>query len=156
MTTTSRIVDVRDALNSGNPAAVASAHGKIKAGNMASLIKVTFASLTSSATQDITTAAAKAAITASDGITLKTGENLPAIGHVVSLRVTAGTLAAGPSLVTDSGGTATAIGALACHVSLLSADGTTLTFQAAVTGFVLWYYPKEYVDLDTAMPPGAP
>lgn len=153
--TTTRTTTVREVLSSGNANKIPDAMQKIKVGNQLSKIKVTFAALTSAAAQDITTAAAKAAATIL-GISLQTGELLPAIGSVVTLRVTAGTLAAGPALVTDAGGTATAIGALSNHVVLLSDDGKTLTFQAAVTGFVLEYYPAPAGGADQAYAYTAP
>lgn len=147
--------DIRRALNTGSPAAQTSALQKIQAGTQLSKVKVTFAALTSASAQDITSDEAKAAATI-EGISLRDDENLPPIGQVVTLRVTTGTLAAGPAVVTDEGGTPTAIGALAVHVATLSDDGTTLTFQAAVTGFVLTYYPAPAVGLDTNFPLAQP
>lgn len=155
MTTVTKNVDLRDALNSGMPDSIAKAEQAVKRGNMTSLIKVTFAALASAAAQDITTAAAKAAGTIS-GITLQTGELLPAIGQVLSLRVTAGAAAAGPRVVVDTGGTAGAPGANGPGIARISDDGKTLTFEAAVTGFVLQYYPRADVALTTEAPPGAP
>lgn len=134
MTTATKTYTVRHILNLGNANDVADCAAKVKLGNALSKIKATFVGLTSSATQNITTAAAKAAATLS-GITLDTGELLPAIGQVVTLRVTAGAAAAASRDVTDAGGTASA------SLALLSDDGTTLTFEAAVTAFVLTYYP---------------
>jgi len=107
---------------------------------------VTFASLTSAAAQDVTTAASKAAATIS-GLTLDTGVNLPPISQVVTLRVTAGAAAAGVRAVTDAGGSASS------SVALISDDGKTLTFETTVTGFVLTYIPREPagVTLDTTL-----
>lgn len=119
---------------------------KIKLGNMLTPLKRTFTGLTSSATQVLTTI---------DGTGETAGANNPkrlAALSVTTLRVTAGTLAAGPAVVTDSGGTATAIGTGSVHVVLLSDDGTTLTFQAAVTGFVIEYVPRPAVDMTAAQP----
>lgn len=154
--TTTKEKDIRQTLNETNLNRLAEALAKIKAGNAASKIKVTFASLTSSATIDITTAASKAAGTIS-GITLATGENLPPIGQVVALRVTAGTATAGDRHVSDVGGTAAAPHAAGVPgIATLSDDGTTLVFEAAVTGFVLVYYPAPYVALNTSFPITAP
>jgi hypothetical protein len=157
MTTATSEHDVRKTLNSGNDNKTADALKRIKAGNMMSLIQVTFTGLPDVAAQDITTAAAKTKISAIDGITLDTGENLPSIGVVVALRTTAGTLAThGTHVVGDAGTTALVPQADSSGVAALSADGKTITFQAGVTAFVLWYYPKEYVHLDTEFPMGAP
>lgn len=63
---------------------------------------------------------------------------------VVSARVTGGAAAAGPRIVTDAGGTPSTT------VATLSADGTTLTFEAGVTGAVVTYVPRPAVALSTA------
>lgn len=116
-------------------------------GKRHSVIKVTFASLTSAATVDITTAASKAAATIAGIDTLRTGENLPAIKSILSLRVTAGTATAGHRNVTDKDGTAST------SLALISDDGKSLTFEAAVTGFVIQYSPRAENDLTAAFAP---
>lgn len=147
---------VEEAISSGNPADVASGLQKIQAGRCFATIIATFAELTSAAAVDITTAASKAACTYS-GIKLDAGENLPPIGDLVSLRVTAGTAGVGPRQVTDSGGTAAAIpSGDVSGIALLSDDGKTLTFDAAVTGFVLVYRPRAAVALSTTYNLSAP
>jgi len=65
---------------------------------------------------------------------------------VFGVRVTGGAAAAGPRIVTDAGGTASAT------VCTVSADGATLTFEAGVTGAVVSYMPRPAVDLATAWP----
>lgn len=139
--TTNRLSTIERVLNKADPDVVADVFRKMKLGQMLTPRKITFSGLASSATQDITTAAALAAATCVPALPAEVTK-LPPILSVISLRVTAGTLAAGPALVTDSGGTATAIGALSNHVVLLSDDGKSLVFQAAVTGFVLEYIPR--------------
>lgn len=57
----------------------------------------------------------------------------------ISVRVTTGTAAVGPYIVTDAGGTAVDIAIGVTGVATLSADGKTLTFAAAVTGAELSY-----------------
>lgn len=123
----------------------------MKFGLMCSPIKVTVTGLTAAAAIDITTAAVKAAATIV-GASLATGENLPAIGHIVGLRVTGvGTAATGPRAVTDAGGTpaapptATAYAGASVGLATLSDDGKTLTFEGTVTGFVLYYVPRSAV-----------
>jgi hypothetical protein len=147
--TTNRLVTARDQYNSGDPQAVALAAQKTDLGNQLSKVKVTFTGLTSAAAQDITTAAAKAAAAIS-GISLLPGENLPPIGSVVALRVTAGAAAAGVRTIGDTAATA------AATVTRLSDDGKTLTFEAAVTAFVLVYYPAPTGGADQSLPYGAP
>lgn len=123
-----------------NPNTLADFLRLVALGHFFANLKVTFAALTSAAAQDVTTAAAKAAATIS-GLSLDTGENLPAIGVVKTLRVTAGAAAAGARFVTDAGGTPSTT------VATLSDDGKTLTFEAAVTGFVVEYQPRSGVDM---------
>lgn len=156
--TTSRTPTVREAVNSGSPGVMASALQNIQLGTVLSKIKVVFAGLSSSAAQDITTAAAKAAGTIT-GITLQTGENLPPIGQVVSCRiVTGGT--AGAVVITDASGTPVVVGATGNAatpgVATLSDDGKTITFVAAVTAFTLVYYPAPSGGMTDTQPQAAP
>lgn len=144
--TTTKIETLQRALNDANPNEVADCLKRMKLGNILAPVKVTFTGLTSSATQDITTAAAKAAGTIT-GVSLDTGENLPAVNGIHSLRVTAGAAAAGPRQVTDTGGTASAT------VAKISDDGKTITFEAAVTAFVITYLPRSFTDLSTSFAP---
>lgn len=141
-------------LNSGEPAETLASLKAIKFGNAQTVIKATFTGLNAAAT-DITTAASKAAATVA-GIELRTGENLPAIGRVVTLRVTGGTAAAGPRIVVDSSGTAATAGSGAVGVATISDDGKTLTFEGAATGFVLTYTPRAAVSLTAAVAGAAP
>jgi len=148
MPTAARI-RIRDVLNRANPNDLPDALRMTKIGDQITPIKATFAALSAAAAQDITTAAAKTAATIT-GITLADGENLPAIGQVSALRVTAvGTGNVGPRMVTDAGGTplASPAGPL-FGVALLSDDGKTLTFEGTVTGFVLEYFPRPAVSTD--------
>ncbi len=160
MSTTSRNQDIRDALNSGNPAAIATALKKIKFGNMAGVIKVVAAGLTAAASFDITTAAFKALSTIT-GITLLTGENLPAIASVTALRVVASGTATslgvygigdtGATAIIPPGGAGAAMG-----IAKISDDGKTLTFPNTITAFTLIYVPRADVALTTELPAGAP
>lgn len=65
---------------------------------------------------------------------------------VCQARVTGGAAAAGTRHVSDAGATPSAT------VCTLSADGTTLTFEANVTGAVVSYVPRSAVDLSTTWP----
>ena len=131
----------RDELNSGNIGAVARALQALKAGNMASKIKVVATSLTGAASFDITTAAFLAKCTVT-GITLKTGETLPPVGQVVALRKVTASQAA-ICVMTDKDATATAGSATLPAFTTLSDDGKTIGFEtsANVTAFTLEYYP---------------
>lgn len=138
-------------LNNGNPGEIASAARKVLLGSMLSEVKVVATGLTAAAAFDITTAAVKAASTIT-GMTLVTGENLPAIGIVRNLRVaTSGTAnSVGSYVVCDASGTAVSPTAGAnIGIATLSDDGKTLTFPTTVTGFTLTYYPKAAAALDT-------
>lgn len=145
MPTTTQQNTVRRELNAGNANTVADILKRIKAGDMFAVLKVTFAGLTSAAAQDITTAASRAAATIVGG-DFNSDELLPAIGGVTTLRVTAGAAAAGHRAVTDAGGTAST------SLALLSDDGKSLTFEAAVTGFVLTYRPRPAVAMSASYP----
>lgn len=144
--TTSKTETIQEILTLANPNQLADALRKVDLGNKLATVKAAFVALASAAAQDITTAAAKAAATVT-GITLDSGENLPALGAYVTLRVTAGAAAAGPRKLVDAGGTADA------NNALISDDGKTITFEAAVTAFVLTYQPREAVDLTTKFAP---
>lgn len=127
---------LQNVLDNGNPNDMDAAMAQLDIGTKFTPLKRTFTGLTSNAVQDLT---------AIDGTGETAGAGNPnrlPIDIVRTLRVTAGTLAAGPAIVTDAGGTATAIGTGSAHVVLLSDDGKTLTFQAAVTGFVIEYMPR--------------
>lgn len=141
MTTAQKNETLQSTLNQANPNQLADAIRKLQLGNVLAPVKVTFTGLASAAAQDITTAAAKAAATIV-GLDLAVGQNLPAILSTGTIRVTAGAAAAGARFATDAGGTASTT------VALLSDDGTTLTFEAAVTGFVLEYTPRSALPLD--------
>lgn len=151
--TTTRDVTYGEILDSANLGKLDAALQAVKLGQALSQVKVVATGLTGAASFDITTAAVKAASTIT-GIYLPDGTNLPAIGNVVSLRVTAaGTgTTVGSYAITDAGGavltpsTSTVVG-----LALLSDDGKTLTFPTAdVTEFVLVYRPRAAVSMSAA------
>jgi flavorubredoxin len=148
MTTVSKNVDVRHELNAINLNIANELLAKAKAGNQLSIVKAVVTGLVATATPDITSAAVKAAAVLS-GISLDTGEGLPPIGDILTLRVTSGMATAGARVVTDAGGAAGAPGANGPGVALISDDGKTLTFEATVTGFTISYRPRG-IDLSTA------
>lgn len=140
--TATKTQSLQVALNQGNITNIADLFKVLQLGFMLQAIKVTFASLTSNATQDITSAASAAKITAIRGLVLDQYQTtLPPIGELISCRVTAGTAYAGDYTPTDSGGTAVNSSATYAGRVVVSDDGKTLTFSAAVTGFVLVYVP---------------
>jgi hypothetical protein len=146
-----RVLTLRDAMNTGDITSQAAAQQQILLGNMCAMVKVVVTGLTAAATVNITTAATLAAATVTGIALAGDGELLPPIGHVRTLRVTAvGTGATGPRVVTDAGGTAIAPSAGIAGVALLSDDGTTLTFEGTVTGFVLEYFPAPALPLSTS------
>lgn len=147
-------------LDDANPNNIADALRKVKLGHAYSVVKATIAALGATATPDITSDDVLAAATVA-GITLADGENLPAIGQVVSLRVTASGTATslGTYGITDSGGTAIIPpggASAAMGIAELSDDGTTLTFPNTVTGFVIQYIPRSAEDTQDAYDPFAP
>lgn len=139
-------ITIQRALESATPNNIADLARATKLGKVLSTIKVVVTGLTAASAIDITAAATKAAATIS-GVALNAGEGLPAIGQVVSLRVSAsGTAGAvGTYGITDSGGTAIVPpggASAAMGIAKLSDDGTTLTFPNTITGFVLVYKAK--------------
>jgi len=143
--TVTKTETLQEVLERAHPNDLADALRKV-GGKFFAAIKATFVGLTAAAAHDITNAAHKAAATVL-GVTLETGENLPAMATTPMVRVTAGAAAAGPRIITDSGGTPSAT------VATLSADGTTLTFEGAVTAFVLEYQPRSTTALTEKFAP---
>ena len=122
-----------DALTAANPASIADA-----------LRKVDLGQLLAPTVQTISQASATA-------VTLDPPALCPA---VVSARVTAGTALAGVYRCTDAEGTA--VDSATLGVCKLSADGTTLTFAAAVTGVVVSYVPRSKAPLSESFAFAAP
>ena len=152
--TVAAVVTPRDLLNSGAVGSVAQGAQAIKLGNMCSKIKVVVAGLTGAgltgASQNITTAAFLALATVT-GISLKTGEILPAIGSITALGVAGGsTGATGARTVAPAGFTASTT------VAAISDDGKTLTFEASVAGFTLVYEPAPYGGADQTVTESGP
>jgi hypothetical protein len=116
-------------------------------GKRHSVIKVVVSGLTADINPDITGALVKAAATITGIDTLKDGEMLPPVGSILSLRVTAGTAAAGDRIVTDVGGTASAT------VATIDDTGEVITFEDVVTAFVLQYVPRSEIAPTTLFAP---
>ncbi len=130
---------VQLALDQANPNYLADVLRQVKLGHFFSVVKAVATGLTSATAQNITTAAFKAASTIT-GITLATGEELPPIGIVRTLRT-----GDGPYIVTDSGGTAVTATGTYPGTAKLSDDGTTLTFLAALTALTIEYQPASLI-----------
>lgn len=151
--TTTATKTLRKALNDANPNEISDALRKVRLGQVLAPVKVAFAALTAAATIDITTVAAKAAATITPTGLLETGEELPPIGVVKTLRVTTSGTAnsVGSYVVSDAGGTAVSPTAGAnVGIALLSDDGKSLTFPTTVTGFVIEYMPRGEADLEAS------
>ncbi len=151
--TTTRDQTYGEILDSANLGKLDAALQAVKLGQALSQVKVVATGLTGDASFDITTAAVKAASTIT-GIYLPDGTNLPAIGDVVSLRVTAaGTgTTVGAYAITDAGGTALSpTTSSRVGLALLSDDGKLLMFPSAdVTAFVLTYRPRAAVAMSAS------
>ena len=143
---------LKDALDTANPNEFLDALRKVKLGTHLCPIKAVFTLLTLGTTFDITTAASKACAVVT-GITLATGENLPPILQVRTLRVTVqggGTAVLGARTVTDAAGTPAAPGATGAGIATISDNGKTLVFEGTgCTGFTLEYIPRSYTDPDS-------
>jgi hypothetical protein len=140
-------------LDNADPNLVPDLLRQVKLGTHLTPQKQTFSGLTSAAAQQVfgnNAAAIAAAAFATPGVNTNVeppATFLPAILSVTSLRVTAGAAFAGSRIVVDSGGTPLAGDAGGPGVAVLSDDGTTLTFEAAVTGFVIEYIPRPAVNM---------
>ncbi len=139
------------ALNSGNAGEIEQALGQVDLGMMLAPLKVTVAGAASAAAQNITTLS-NAVATVNQGapsanpdvgvvVPGPTG-GLPPILSIVALRITAGTAVANVCVPGDAGATPSNPVAPGPSVVSLSDDGTTITFGAAVTGFVIEYIPR--------------
>lgn len=140
MTTTTRTETLQRVADQGNLNTMGDVARLQKAGHMACVIKATVTGATSTTIQVITDLIGVANVTVA-GIDLDDGEALPAIQLISSCRVTAGSASATLRQVADSGASATTSNVL------LSDDGTTLTFEAAVTGFILVYTARSFTDM---------
>jgi hypothetical protein len=117
---------IKTVANSGNLNELGEVVQKVQLGTMLQLQQKTYTGLTGAAAHNITDAA---------------HGSLPAIGVILSCRVTAGAAAAGVRKVGDALATPDA------NVVAISDDGSTLTFEANVTGFVLQYMPRAAADM---------
>jgi hypothetical protein len=144
--TTTRVDTTEQILKKADPNEINDAFHKMDLGTMLTPRKHTFTALASAAAQDITTLAALAADVATPALPSNV-LNLPPILSVIALRVTAGAAAAGVRTIGDSGATASAT------VAKLSDDGKTLTFEAAVTAFVLEYIARPNTDMTAKFAP---
>jgi hypothetical protein len=131
--TTTQESTIQSVLNEADPNRLADGLRKAKVGDALQGLQKTLTGLTSQAAHDLTT------IDDPDDTSVK----LPAALIVQSARVTAGAAAAGPRHITDVGGTPGAPGANGPGIATISADGKTITFEAAVTAFVIYYVPKQ-------------
>lgn len=114
---------IKTVANSGNLNELGEVVQKVQLGTMLQLQQLTLTGLAASATLNLSAL------------------GYPAIGAILSLRVTAGAAAAGVRMVADAAGTASAT------VALVSADGKTLTFEDTVTAVVIQYMPRSAVDM---------
>ena len=158
MTTTVKQT-IGSALDVANPSVLADVLQQIKLARMLTPIKVIVSGLTGAAAFDITTATFKSKLSSNAGITLATGENLPAIQQVLGLVqvVAGGTTYVGCYAVAPAEATpVTAATSGVVGICTLSDDGKTITFpaSAAVTGFEFWYLPIPKVAMTTVYPSG--
>ena len=145
--TTTKAATIQSTLEKADPNSIADALRYLGLGKLFAPITVTVTGLTASATVDITSAAVKAAAVIVGIDALDDGEYLPALGCLLSLRVTASGTAGsvGTYVFTDPSGTAIVPpggASAAVGIAELSLDGSTITFPNTVTGFVLVYSPR--------------
>jgi hypothetical protein len=142
--TTTVVPTLQQQLNNALPDELPDILRLMQFGNMVTPLKRVFTGLTSSATQVLTQ------IDATGETVGASNPNRLAALAVTALRtVTGGT--PGARIVTDAGGTAGAPGANGPGIALISDDGTTLTFEAAVTAFTIEYIPRAAVSMTAAV-----
>jgi hypothetical protein len=147
---------LQSVLDKSDPNTLADALRLTGLGARAAVVKVVATGLTAGASFDITTAAVKAASTITGIDPLHTGELLPPIAQVVSLRVAAsGTPnSVGTYVVGDTGSTMVSPTAGAnVGIARLSDDGKTITFLTTVTAFTLTYVPRSKVAVTSVFAP---
>jgi len=160
--TQTRIQDLRQVINDHLPGSVEPALAEVNLGNMLSTIKLVVTGLTAAAAfviPNIPQTSGSGVTVTWNGINLNPdgSDVIPAVGEVVTLRVTnVGTAAVGPRVVTDVGGTPGAPGANGPGIATISDDGTTITFEGTVTGFILTYQPRSTLPLTTEYRQSAP
>lgn len=125
--TTTETTTIQKVLNEADPNRLSDALRKAKVGDALQGFQKTLTGLTSQVSHDLT------AIDDPDDVSIK----LPAVLVVTGLRVTAGAAAAGARFISDAGSTPSTT------VAALSVDGKTISFEAAVTAFVIYYVPKQ-------------
>jgi hypothetical protein len=123
--TTTATQTIKEVLNQAAPGQLPDALRKVQLGTMLTPIKLVKTGLSSAASFDITSAAL--------------GSNPAALG-IFTLRVTAGTAAAGVRMIGDAGATPSAT------VATLSDNGKTITFEDVATAFVMEYLPRPAAD----------
>jgi hypothetical protein len=141
MTTTTKLLTVRDVLDEANPNDVDDALRRAKLGTTLRPLKRTFTGLTAAGEFDLT------ALDASGETTGVSNRNRLAALHVTTLRVTTettGTDATGSYQITDASGTGlNPLNSTVVGLAKLSDDGKTITFLSTdVTGFVIEYVPR--------------
>jgi hypothetical protein len=127
--TTTRTTTLKDALNEANPNEIADALNKINMGTMFTVNRETITIASATTLNLLTQSTAKVAAQ-----------------YVQSVRVVTGT-ATGVRIVGDAGATPSTT------VVALSADGTTLTFEAAVTVVAVVWAAKPATDLTSIFIP---
>ena len=153
--TTTKTQTVQDILTQANPVNLADVLRLLGLGRLFAPVKVVVAAATATATWDITTAAfAAAATTTITGIdAIASGAGLPAIGAMLTLRVSSSGTAnsVGTYILSDVSGTPLIAGtSTAVGVATISNDGKTLVFPNTITGFVLEYTPRPEVAMTAA------
>lgn len=158
MSSTTAELTYQQWLNRANLNLLPTIFQKMKLGNMLSPVRVVVTGLTATASPDITSAAVLAAATIT-GLERETGDRLPAILAVKSLRVTAsgtansvGSYAMVDGEVADAARALTPTAGANVGLALLSADGTTLTFPSTITAFVIEYIPRSATALSSTYP----
>ena len=130
MTTATEKLTIQGALNEANPGRAWAAVQKAKLGDALTGLQKT-----------ITIPSGTTAVLTDIDDPDDASKKLPAALVIGSLRVSTGT-ATGDRQITDAGGTPSTT------VASLSDDGKTITFEAAITVFVINYIPKEDLSVD--------
>lgn len=135
-TTITKPRTVQAVLDEANPNEMSDALRKAKLGTVLAPLKRAFAAQAAAAAFDLTQ------IDATGETAGAANPNRLAALIVSTLRVTGGAAAAGPRIITDTGGAAAGPGTGIIGIAKISDDGKTITFDANVTDFVIEYVPR--------------
>lgn len=160
--TTTKAGTLQTELDKANPNTLGDALAQIRLGTILTPLKVSVTGMNATSAVNLTLLA----VASGGAVTLSSVGStggaplaaLPPVLQCLALRVTGttgttGTASPGPRVITDAAGTAAGgVSPQNIGVALISDDGTTLTFDGAVSGFIIEYMPRANAPMSTSYP----